>query len=202
MKLLILYYSSYGTNAELARLAAEAGEAKGAEVRVRKVTELAPDAAIDSQPAWRQHVDATSHIPVATAEDVEWSEAIIFSFPTRFGVMASQMKQFIDTLGGLWAQGKTVNKVVTAFTSTNTTHGGQEITVQSLYTQMMHWGAVIVTPGFTSEAISAIGNPYGISVTANSDESGAFFQEDHDTVKQAVQDMVHRLLDLSEKINA
>ena len=99
MKLLILYYSSYGTNAELARLAAEAGEAKGAEVRVRKVTELAPDAAIDSQPAWRQHVDATSHIPIATAEDIEWSEAIIFSFPTRFGVMATIYRYARRTLG-------------------------------------------------------------------------------------------------------
>ena len=90
------------------------------------------------------HVEATNDVPVAYDEDIIWADAIFFSNPTRFGVMASQMKQFLDTKGGLWAQGKTVNKVVSAMTSAQNPHGGQEATILSLYTSMFHWGAIVV----------------------------------------------------------
>src|SRR5690625_3180852 len=117
VKLAIFYYSSTGTNYQLAKWAEAGAKEAAAEVKVLKVPELAPNAAIDSNPAWRAHVDATQDVPEATSEDIEWADAIIFSAPTRFGVMASQMKQFLDTQGGLWASGKTVNKVVSAMSS-------------------------------------------------------------------------------------
>jgi NAD(P)H dehydrogenase (quinone) len=132
-----------------------------------KVTELAPEAAIASNPAWKAHHEATKDIPTASAADLEWADAIIFSIPTRFGNLPSQMKQFLDTMGGLWAQGKTINKVVSAMSSAQNPHGGQEATILSLYTSMYHWGAIVVAPGYTDKVLfGAGGNPYGTSVTA------------------------------------
>ena len=136
IKLAVIYYSMGGTNYQLAKWAAEAGKEAGAEVRLLKVRELAPQSVIDSNPAWKAHLEATKDIPEATPEDLDWADAIIFSTPTRFGVMASQMKQFLDTTGGLWARGRTVNKVVSAMSSAQKPHGGQEATILSLYTMM------------------------------------------------------------------
>lgn len=166
VNLAVVYYSSTGTNHQLAKWAEEGAKEAGANVRVIRVPELAPDAAIDSNPEWRKHFDETQDVPVATSEDLEWADAIIFSVPTRFGVMAAQMKQFLDTQGGLWATGKTVNKVVSAMSSAQNTHGGQEATILSLYTTMFHWGAIVAAPGYSDESIFASGgNPYGVSVT-------------------------------------
>src|SRR5690625_4999660 len=170
VNVVIIYYSSTGTNYQLAEWAEAGAKESGAEVKVLKVPELAPDEAIDSNPAWRKHIEATKDVPEATSEDLEWADAIIFSVPTRFGVMAAQMKQFLDTQGGLWASGKTVNKVVSAMSSAQNPHGGQEATILSLYTTMMHWGAIIAAPGYSDESIFAAGgNPYGTSVTVGQD---------------------------------
>jgi len=170
IKLAVIYYSMGGTNYQLAKWAAEAGKEAGAEVRLLKVRELAPQSVIDSNPAWKAHLEATKDIPEATPEDLDWADAIIFSTPTRFGVMASQMKQFLDTTGGLWARGRTVNKVVSAMSSAQNPHGGQEATILSLYTIMCHWGAIIVPPGFTDPVLfEAGGNPYGTSVSVDED---------------------------------
>lgn len=166
VNLAIVYYSSTGTNYQLSKWAEEAAKEAGAEVKVLKVEELAPPAAIESNPAWKKHVEETQHVPVATQADLEWADAIIFSAPTRFGNIPSQMKQFLDTLGGFWAQGKTVNKVVSAMASAGNVNGGQEQTIHTIYTSMMHWGAIIVAPGYTDESIyKAGGNPYGTTVT-------------------------------------
>ncbi|HHX13119.1 MAG TPA: NAD(P)H:quinone oxidoreductase, type IV, partial [Clostridiales bacterium] len=105
LKLAVIYYSSTGINYQMAQWAEEAGKELGAEVRVRKVHELAPEAAINSNPAWKSHYEATKDVPEASSDDLEWADAIIFSTPTRFGNMASQMKQFLDMQGGLWAGG-------------------------------------------------------------------------------------------------
>ncbi|CUH92790.1 NAD(P)H:quinone oxidoreductase [Herbinix luporum] len=170
INLAIIYYSMGGSNYQLARWAEEGAKEAGADVRVLKVPELAPQSVIDQNPIWKSHVEATKDVPVATDEDIIWADAIIFSTPTRFGVMASQMKQFLDTKGGLWAQGKTVNKVVSAMTSAQNPHGGQEATILSLYTSMFHWGAIVVAPGFTDSVLfGAGGNPYGTSVSINQD---------------------------------
>lgn len=94
-------------------------------------------------------------------EDLVWADTIIFSVPTRFGNMPSQLKQFLDTTGGLWFNGKLMNKVVSAMTSAQNPHGGQEATILSLYTSMYLWGAIVAAPGYTDPVtFGAGGNPY------------------------------------------
>ena len=192
VKLAVIYYSSTGTNYQLATWAAEAAEEAGAEVRVLKVPELAPEAAIDSNPAWKAHYDATKDVPVASSSDLEWADAYIFSVPTRFGNVASQMKQFLDIQGGLWAEGKLMNKVVSAMSSAQNPHGGQEATILSLYTTMAHWGAIIVPLGYTNPVIfKAGGNPYGTSVTQGQD--GKMIED----VKDAVYHQAKRTVEVA-----
>jgi len=182
IKLAVIYYSSTGTNYQLAQWAKEGAEELGAEVRVLKVPELAPQAAIDSNPAWKAHHDATQNIPEVSLADLEWADAIIFSVPTRFGNMAAQMRQFLDTTGGLWFRGKLVNKVVSAMTSAQNPHGGQEATILSLYTTMYHWGAIVVAPGYTDQSVYVGGgNPYGTSVTV--DQEGKMVEDVEGAVK-------------------
>jgi NAD(P)H dehydrogenase (quinone) len=181
VKLAVIYYSSTGTNHQLAQWAAEGGKQAGAEARIFKVPELAPEAAIASNPGWKAHVEATEDVPTVTNADMEWADAYIFSVPTRFGNMPAQMKQFIDTLGGLWFQGKLANKVVSAMASAGNAHGGQEATILSLYTSMYHWGAIIVAPGYTDPVLyKAGGNPYGTSVSV--DQSGKLVEDVQDAV--------------------
>lgn len=166
-KLTIVYYSMTGTNFQLATWAKEAAEETGAQVRMVKVQELAPKEAIQNNPAWLAQVEKEKDIKVATSEDLLWADAIIFSSPTRFGNVTSQIKQFMDLQGGVWAAGKLADKVVSAMSSAQNPHGGQEQTIQAIYTTMMHWGAIIVPPGYTDSSVFlAGGNPYGTSVTA------------------------------------
>lgn len=178
----VVFYSMGGTNVQMAKWAKEGAEAAGADVRLLKVQELAPQSVIDGNDLWKSTVEATKDIPVATSADLEWADAIIFSTPTRFGAMASQMKQFIDLQGGLWAQGKTINKVVSAMSSAQNPHGGQEASILALYTSMMHWGAIIASPGYTDPVLfGAGGNPYGTSVTVGQD--GKMVEDVEDSVK-------------------
>ncbi|KAB8162240.1 NAD(P)H:quinone oxidoreductase [Streptomyces sp. 3MP-14] len=170
VKLAVVYYSSTGT---VARIASELGEAAtkaGAEVRVLKVTELAPAEAIASNEAWAAHAAASADVPVATPEDIEWADAVIFGTPTRFGNVAAQLKQFLDQLGGLWASGRLADKVYSGFVGTSTQHGGQESTLLALYNSVHHFGGVLVAPGYTDPAKFADGNPYG---TSHVDAQGA-----------------------------
>ncbi|GKV55173.1 NAD(P)H dehydrogenase (quinone) [Sporosarcina sp. NCCP-2222] len=170
VKTAIVYYSSGGTNYQLAKWAAEAAKEAGSEVRILKAAETAPQAAIESNPAWKANVEATKDVPEVKPDDLEWADAIIFSVPTRFGNMPGQMKNFLDTTGGLWAKGKLANKAVSAMSSAQNPHGGQEATILSLYTTMYHWGAIVVAPGYTDPVIfGAGGNPYGTSVTVGQD---------------------------------
>jgi len=182
VKLAVIYYSMGGTNYQLAQWAAEGAKEAGAEVKIFKVPELAPQSVIESNPTWKAHIEATKHIPEVKLEDLEWADAFIFSTPTRFGNMASQMKQFLDTTGGLWAKGKLANKVVSAMSSAQNPHGGQEATILSIYTTMYHWGAIVAAPGFTDPIIfGAGGNPYGTSVTV--DQNGKMLEDVQAAVK-------------------
>ena len=193
----VIYYSSTGTNYELAKWAEAGAREAGADVKVLKVPELAPAEAIDSNPAWREHYDATKDVPEATSDDLEWADAIIFSAPTRFGNVPAQMKQYIDMQGGLWATGKTVNKVVSAMSSAQNPHGGQEATILALYTSMMHWGAVIAAPGYSDAAvIEAGGNPYGTSVTV--DKDGKMVED----VEASVKFQAKRTVDIAQRVKA
>jgi NAD(P)H dehydrogenase (quinone) len=193
VKLAIVYYSTYGTNHQMASLAAEAARAAGAEVRLRKVPETAPAAVVAGQEAWKNHADSTADVPVATADDMAWANAYLFSAPTRFGVQASQMRAFIDTLGPLWFKGGLANKPVSAMSSAQNAHGGQEATLLSFYTTIMHWGGLIVAPGFTDPSIYKVGgNPYGYSHTM-----GAPFTDD---VKAAIAHQTRRLVEVAAKL--
>lgn len=166
IKLTIVYYSMTGTNYQLAKWAEEGALEAGAEVRLVKAQELAPELVINNNPKWKAHIEETKDIPVAASDDLVWADAIIVSSPSRFGNIASQIKQFMDMQGGIWAQGKLTNKVVSAMSSAQNPHGGQEATIKSIYTSMMHWGAIIVPLGGSDESVfRAGGNPYGTSVT-------------------------------------
>ncbi len=193
--LAIFYYSSTGTNYQLAQWAEQSASEAGAEVRLRKIQELAPEEAIAQNPAWKQHYEATKDVPEATNDDIEWADGMIFSVPTRFGNVPSQVKQFLDTAGGLWAQGKTVNKVVSAMSSAQNPHGGQEATILNLYTSMFHWGAIIAAPGYTNqELFTAGGNPYGVSVTV--DQDGNMVED----VEKAVKHQAARTVEVTNKM--
>jgi NAD(P)H dehydrogenase (quinone) len=159
----VIYYSATGTVARLAQQIADAAEHAGAEVRLRRVAELAPQTAIDSNPAWAANAAATADILEATHEDMLWADAVIFGSPTRFGNVTSQLKQFIDTLGGLWQQGRLADKVYSGFTASATRHGGQESTLLALYHTVHHFGGILVPPGYTDPAKFTDGNPYGTS---------------------------------------
>ncbi|MEX0172412.1 NAD(P)H:quinone oxidoreductase [Streptomyces sp. LMG1-1-1.1] len=162
VKVAVIYYSATGSVHRLAQAVAEGAEKAGAEVRLRRVPELAPDTAIDANPAWRAHVDAAGDVEIATLDDLEWADAYAFGSPTRFGNIAAQLKQYIDTSGGLWQQGVMADKPATAFTSAHNVHGGNESTLLALYNTFHHWGSVIVSPGFTDPSVYAAGgNPYG-----------------------------------------
>ncbi len=172
VRLAVIYYSSTGTIHGMAERLQQAGEKAGAEVRLRQVPELAPEEAIASNAAWSQHFDRTKDEPKATADDVVWADAVLFGSPTRYGNIASQLKQFLDTLGPQWAQGQLANKAYAGFTASQTAHGGQESTLLALYNTIHHFGGVVVAPGYTDPLKFADGNPYGVShVTGGSNDA-------------------------------
>lgn len=193
VKLAIIYYSSYGTNHQMAAIAAEAAKAAGAEVRLLKAPETAPDDVVAGVDAWQAQAEKTADIPDATADDMEWANAYLISAPTRFGIMASQMRAFIDTLGGIWAKGGLANKPVSAMTSAQNMHGGQETTLVSFYSTIMHWGGIVVAPGYTDDVIYKTGgNPYGYSHS-----QGDEFTEE---VKAAIGHQARRLVEVAGKL--
>jgi NAD(P)H dehydrogenase (quinone) len=159
----IIYYSATGTVHALAQAVAEGAEKAGAEVRLRKVAELAPPEAISANPAWGQHLQDTADVAEASPDDLAWADAVLFGTPTRFGNPASQLRAFIDSTGALWFQGKLAGKVYSAFTASNTAHGGQESTILALANTFYHWGGIIVPPGYTDPIQFKSGNPYGTS---------------------------------------
>ena len=164
LKVAIIYYSATGNVYKMAQAAEQAATEAGAEVRLRKVRELAPEEAIKSNQGWYDHTLMTEDVPEAQLDDLEWADAIFFGTPTRYGNVSAQLKQFIDTTGGLWFQGKLADKVVSGFTSASNQHGGQESTLLTLYNVMMHWGAIVIAPGYTDQTVfEAGGNPYGTS---------------------------------------
>src|SRR5258705_10579704 len=128
----------------MARRVAASAEEAGAEVRVRHGAETRDPESFAQNPAWTANYEASKDLPPATGDDIVWADAVIFGSPTRFGSVTSQMRNFLDSLGGLWSEGKLADKVYAAFTSSNTLHGGQETTLLSLYITLIHFGAIIV----------------------------------------------------------
>lgn len=165
--ILVAHYSTYGTNAAMAEAAVDALIDAGYSVRHRRFAETAPDSVVQSQDAWAEAARLQDSIPIITGDDLVWADGVLFSIPTRFGSAPSQVRAFIDTLGGLWAEGKLANKAISAMTSAQNANAGQESTILGLYSSLMHWGAIIVPPGFTHPSVAATGgNPYGFSRNA------------------------------------
>lgn len=163
-KVSVIYYSATGTVHKIAEQIAKGAEEAGAEVRLRRVPELAPEEAIASNEGWAQHVrEVNPTVQEATLDDLTWADGFALGSPTRFGLPTSQLKQFIDTTGGLWAEGALAGKVATAFTSAATPHGGLESTVLAISNTFYHWGALILPPGYTTPELYAAGTPYGIT---------------------------------------
>ena len=161
---LIAFYSRNGSTEALAKSIAEGARAEGAEMRLRRARELVGPEIMAKAPGWQENAERMNAAYEAPTEaDAEWADAIVFGSPTRFGNVTSELKAYIDGLGGLWFQGKLVGKVGSAFTSTSSTHGGNESTLISLYNPMAHLGLIIVPLGYADPALFKAGTPYGAS---------------------------------------
>jgi NAD(P)H dehydrogenase (quinone) len=171
-------------------------EKAGAEVRLRHVEELAPQSVIEGNPEWLAHTREVADEPRATPDDVVWADAVLFGSPTRFGNVASQLKQFIDTLGPQWGQGLLADKTYAGFTAAQTAHGGHESTLLALYNTIHHFGGILVPPGYTDAVKFADGNPYGVSHS-----TGAGNDEPLDrTAYDALSHLVERLVDITGRL--
>jgi NAD(P)H dehydrogenase (quinone) len=187
-KILVLYYSSYGHIETMAQAVAEGAKSAGATVDIKRVPELVPEAT-----AKASHFKLDQAAPVATVDELPNYDAIIFGVPTRFGNMAAQMKNFLDQTGSLWFNGKLIGKVGSVFASTATQHGGQESTILSTHTVLLHHGMVIVGLPYAWQGQMRVdeitgGSPYGATTIAGGDGSrkpsaneleGARFQGKH-----------------------
>jgi NAD(P)H dehydrogenase (quinone) len=167
----VVYYSATGTIFTLADALRAGAADTGADVRMRQVEETAPPQAIARNDAWIAHLGGTAHIPVVTHDDLLWADAIVFGTPARFGNVASQLKQFMDTLSGLWMRDLLCDKVYSGFTSTASAHGGQESTLLALYNSVYHFGGVLVPPGYKDHVHDSAGNPHGASHVTGEDGS-------------------------------
>lgn len=170
-KVLVLYYSSYGHIENMAGAIAEGAREAGAEVTIKRVPETAPE-----DVAKAAHFKLDQAAPVATIEELKGYDAIIVGTGTRFGRMSSQMAAFWDSAGGVWARGELNGKVGAAFTSSATQHGGQETTLFSIITNLLHFGMTIVglDYGFAGQMRNdevVGGAPYGATTIANGDGS-------------------------------
>ncbi len=196
VKLAIIYYSSTGTVDTMARRAASTAEKAGAEVRLRHVDELAPDDIIDGVSEWRHHVDEMAGEPTAKPDDIVWADAVLFGSPTRFGNVASQLKQYLDTLGPQWGEGQLADKVYAGFTAAKTDHGGQESTLLALYNTIYHFGGILVPPGYTDPVKFEDGNPYGVSHGTGA----AGDRPIGDVQEAAIDHLVDRVLDVTRRL--
>jgi NAD(P)H dehydrogenase (quinone) len=198
-KVLVLYYSAYGHIEKMAEAVAEGVIAvPGAGVTIKRVPELVPE-----EIAKRSGMKLNQPAPIATVGELANYDAIIFGTPTRFGNMCAQMRNFLDQTGGLWMKGALVGKVGSVFTSTGTQHGGQETTITSFHSTLLHQGMILVGlpyafPGLTKMDEITAGSPYGASTLAGADGSrqpsaneldGARYQGKH--VAQITAKLVH-----------
>ncbi len=171
-KILILYYSSYGHIETMAGAVAEgAQQVAGTDVTIKRVPELVPE-----EIARQSHFKLDQPAPIATVAELPEYDAIIFGTPTRFGNMCSQMRNFLDQTGGLWGSGALVGKVGSVFASTATQHGGQETTITSFHTTLLHQGMIIVGLPYTAQGLTNMdeitgGTPYGATTLSKGDGS-------------------------------
>ena len=176
MKVLVVFYSTYGHIYKMAEAVAEGvRRVDGAEVALRRVPETLPEDVIAKMGATDAQ-KAFAEVPVCTVEELVEADAVIFGTPTRFGNMCGQMRQFLDATGGLWANGSLIGKVGSVFTSTATQHGGQESTILTFHVTLLHHGFVVVGLPYAFQGQMRIdeitgGSPYGASTIAGGDGS-------------------------------
>jgi len=170
----IIFYSMYGHVYRLAEAIAEgARTVSGVEVKLFQVAEVIAEEVLERTGAKAARAQF-AHLPIATLDDLISADALIFGTPTRFGNMCGQMRNFLDQAGGLWAQNKLVGKVGSVFCSTGTQHGGQETTITSFHTTLLHLGLIIVGTPYSMPALTNMneitgGSPYGASTLAGPD---------------------------------
>ena len=176
VKVYVVFYSMYGHTYELATYIAEGSRnVEGVEVKIFQVPELVPLDVLEKTGAYESR-QKFAHIPIISAHQLTEADAIIFGTPTRFGNMCSQMKNFIDQTGQLWAKGALINKVGSVFTSTATQHGGQETTIFTFLTVLLHHGMIVVGVPYSHKGLAEMkeitgGSPYGASTLAGVDGS-------------------------------
>jgi len=176
MKILVVFYSTYGHVYKMAEAVAEgATQVNGAEVEIRRVPETLPQEVLEKMGAVEAQ-KACAQVPVCTVDELAEADAVIFGTPTRFGNMCGQMRQFLDATGQLWANGSLVGKVGSVFTSTATQHGGQESTILTFHVTLLHHGFVLVGLPYAFQGQMRIdeitgGSPYGASTIAGGDGS-------------------------------
>lgn len=193
MKILVLFYSTYGHIYQMAEAVAQGAKSiEDIDVTIKQVPETLSDELLAKLGALEAR-KAFSHIPVADPMELADYDAVIFGAPTRFGMMPSQMKAFLDSTGGLWAKGALIGKIGSVFTSSGTQHGGQESTILSFHTVLLHHGMLISGLPYSYEGQSTMaeisgGSPYGASVVVAPDGSkapnkfeleGAYYQGQH-----------------------
>jgi NAD(P)H dehydrogenase (quinone) len=167
--ILVIYYSSYGTTHALAEAISEGVTKSGSEVRVRRAAETAPAAVVANRQEWVDHLAATEGFGEPTHDDLRWCDGVLFGTPTRYGNVAAPLAVFLERTGPLWFAGELANKTGGGFVTSTTPHGGHEATLFPLFHTLMHWGAIIVPPGYVGENLMRAGNPYGVSATAGHD---------------------------------
>lgn len=182
MKVLIVYYSTFGNVYRMAQLVAEGvSEVDGAEAVIRKVPELMPDSVIESNEGMQRGRDLQKDVPLVTLDDFREADAIAFGTPTRFGNVSAQLKNQIDQLSPLWSKGELENKVAGIFVSTASLHGGQETTIHTLSAPLMHLGMILVGVPYSQQALFSTqggGSPYGPGHVAGGDGTRAIDEEE------------------------
>ena len=196
-KLAVIYYSATGHGTAMANRVAATAETAGAEVRLRHIAETRDPESFASNSAWTANYEATKDLPAASGDDIVWADAVIFGTPTRFGNAASQFRAFIDSLGGLWAKGQLADKVYAGFTSSQTAHGGQETTLVTLYVSLMHFGGILVPPGYTDGVKFADGNPYGVGHVTGPENRN----ELDDATLDALDHLARRVVTIAERLS-
>ncbi|MGB8277663.1 MAG: NAD(P)H:quinone oxidoreductase [Methylovirgula sp.] len=162
INVLIAFYSRTGVTEALAKAIGEGAAKEGADVRLRRAREFVGPETMAQAQGWQESAAAmNARYQAPTAEDAAWADALIFGTPTRFGNVSAELKAYIDSLGGLWFQGRLNGKAGAVFCSTSTPHGGNETTLLSMYVPLAHLGLIIVPTGYADAAMFKAGTPYG-----------------------------------------
>jgi NAD(P)H dehydrogenase (quinone) len=183
INVLIAFYSRNGVTETLAKAVAEGASKEGAEVRLRRAREIVGPEIMAQAPGWQESAAAmNARNPAPTVEDAVWADAIIFGTPTRFGNVSSELKVYIDSLGGLWFQGRLNGKAGSVFCSSSVQHGGNESTLLSMYVPLAHLGMIIVPTGYADAVMFKAGTPYG-STSISLNQASSPSSEDLDVAR-------------------